>query len=90
MRRASFVALLLVLVASLVLLAPLSHASDNCAAMGAACEGLCGVASCVAVGAPISPRLPLASDLVVQGSEEPPSATPALIELPPRPSLLSA
>ena len=90
MRSGSFAAIVFVLLAALVLLAPLSYASDNCAAMGAACEGPCGVASCVTVGAPVSPRLPLASDLVVQGSEEPPSATPALIELPPRPSLLSA
>ena len=90
MRCASFSALAFLMVASLVLWAPLSWASGNCAAMGAACEGPCGAASCATVHVPAGPGLPLIGDLLLQDADEPLSAVPALIELPPRSSLPSA
>ena len=90
MRSASFSALVLVLVAGLVLWAPLAWASGNCAAMGATCEGPCGAASCTTFGVPAAPGLPFIGELLLQDADEPPSAIPALLELPPKSSLLSA
>ena len=90
MRGASVATVVLVLVAGLVLLAPLAWASEKCAAMGAACEGPCGAAWCATFGVPAGPGLPFVGDLLLQDADEPPSAVPALLELPPRSSLLSA
>ena len=90
MHRAPFSALVVLLVAGLVVWAPLSWASGNCAAMGGMCEGPCGVASYVPAGVPAGPGLPFTGSLLMQDSDEPPSAILTLPELPPRSSLLSA
>ena len=90
MRGTWFAAAVVFLVVGLVVWAPLAWASANCAAMGAACEGPCGAASCATVGIPDGPGLPLSGDLLSQDANEPASAVPALIDLPPRSSLLSA
>ncbi len=90
MRGIPFVAVAVLLVPGLVLWAPLAWASWNCAAMGAACEGPCGAASCAVFGIPVGPGLPLMGDLIVPEVERLPSAPAALVELPPRASLLPA
>ena len=88
--RGSFTTVALLLVVGLVLSAPLAWASGNCAAMGGTCEGPCGAASCATFGVPAGPGLPFIGNLVSQDADDPPSAIPALLELPPRSSLLSA
>lgn len=90
MRGTWFAALLIVLVVGLVVWAPLTWASANRAVMGPACEGPCGAASCATFGAPARPGLPFVGDLRQQDPNEPSSAVSAVIELPPRSSLLSA
>lgn len=90
MRSARFVSIAVLIVVGLIVSAPLAWASANCAVMGAACEGPCGAASCAALGIPEGPGLPLIGGLLLQDTKEPPSVVPALIELPPRSSLLFA
>ena len=90
MRWTSFSAVALLLVVGLLLWAPLAWASGNCATMGGACEGPCGAASCATFGVPPSSVLPFIGDLLLQNAADPPSAIPALLELPPRSSLLPA
>jgi hypothetical protein len=66
------------------LAAPLAMAADNCVAMGAMCEGPCGVSSCVVS--------PLATGditrLVAAASPAPASSLPEIdqtvLELPPK------
>jgi len=89
MRCTSFSTLVLLMIAGLILWAPLAWASADCAAMGAECEGPCGAAFCVTVVVPTGPGLPFIGALPLQDADEPPSAVPALLELPPRASLLS-
>ena len=90
MGRASFSVIAVLLVVGLIVWAPLAWASANCAAMGTACEGPCGAGPCATVSIPAGPVLPFVGELVVQDPNDPPSAVPALIELPPRSSLLFA
>ena len=90
MRGTRLAAIAVLLVVGLAVWAPLACASANCAAMNGGCEGPCGAASCATLGMPDGPGLPLTGDLVSQGPNEPVSAVPALLELPPRSSLLSA
>ncbi len=70
--------------------APLAMASGNCMAMGADCEGPCGVSSCATAG-------PLIGDIVLAVARAAPStvsgfpsAPLAVPDLPPRSILLSA
>ena len=89
MRGTSVATVVIVLVAGLVLLAPLAWSSEDCAAMGGTCEGPCGAASCATFGVFAEPGLPLVGDLLLQDADDPPSPIPALLELPPRSPLLS-
>lgn len=89
MRGTLLSAVVLLLVAGLVLWAPLAWAFGNCAAMSM-CEGPCGAASCATVGAGPGPGLPFTGELLLQGADEAASALPTRLDLPPRSSLLSA
>ncbi len=79
-------------VAVWALSAPLAMASNNCLAMGAMCEGPCGVSSCATSNVPVSDILLLLA--VTSVSPRPPEGFPcALLSLPdppPRTTLLSA
>jgi hypothetical protein len=71
--------------------APLAMASDSCMAMGAMCEGPCGVSSCITTSAPVV-QVAFAT-IAILSPHVPDDVSTALLALPdppPRPALHSA
>lgn len=80
----------LVVLAAVVLLAPLAMAFVNCATMTAMCDGPCGVSSC-AVPVPSDSTAPqLVADLSPESHDHLLTSRPTSIEHPPKPLRLSA
>src|SRR2546426_14314 len=77
-------------VAVWALSAPLAMASNNCTAMGAMCEGPCGVASCATSNVPVSNILLAVASVSPRPPESFPCALLALPDPPPRATLLFA
>ncbi len=84
----AIVAVLAVLV--WVLSAPLAMASGSCIAMGADCEGPCGVSSCATAGPVAGEIVPAVARLALGAVPGSPNPTLDLPDLPPRSILLSA
>jgi len=70
--------------------APLAMASGDCMAMGADCEGPCGVSSCAAAGPVADGIALLVAGIPISTVTGLPSAPLARPEPPPRSTLLSA
>jgi hypothetical protein len=79
-----------VVLAVLVLFAPVAMAFDNCATMTAMCEGPCGVSSCAVFAPPdwIAPGPVIG--LAPQPHDPLPTSTLTSLDPPPKPFLLPA
>jgi hypothetical protein len=89
--RACRIAIAVLAVGLWAFAAPLAMASDSCMAMGAMCEGPCGIASCITTSAPVVPvALAKIATLSPAAPDDVSTALLALPDPPPRPSLHSA
>jgi len=77
-------AIALCILAVWVLLGPIAMAFDGCAAMGAMCEGPCGISSCAIFTPALSIAPAPASSLYVAADRHLPANALAALELPPK------
>jgi hypothetical protein len=88
--KAGRVVVALLAVFLLVLSGPLAMASGGCMAMGADCEGPCGVSSCATAGPVMGEIVPPVARVAFGAALGFPSAALDLPDLPPRSILLLA
>ena len=77
-------AIAVVVVAMLLVLAPLAMAFDHCALTGATCDGPCGTPPCAIVAPPRSVATISTESLSLDAEAHVPENTPSDLEHPPR------